>query len=156
MQRVVGAPRQVDIDGDQVLHRRDLGGEDDAVAREADLLGPLGGEERRLHHRLAGDGAHVGGVGSRAFSSIRWVSSSWSSEPQLTPIRTGLPWRMRGLDDGAELAVLLLLEADIAGIDAVLVERLGAGRILGEELVADVMEVADDRHVDAARQRASP
>ncbi len=34
----------------------------------------------------------------------------------------------RGLDDGAELAVLLLLEADIARIDAVLVERLGAGR----------------------------
>jgi len=28
-----------------------------------------------------------------AFSSIIRASSSWSSEPQLTPIRTGLPWR---------------------------------------------------------------
>ena len=55
----------------------------------------------------------------------------------------------RRLDDGAELAVLLLLEADIAGIDAVLVERLGAGRMVGEQLVADVVEVADERHVDA-------
>ena len=52
----------------------------------------------------------------------------------------------RGLDDGAELPVLLVLEADIAGIDAVLVERLGAGRMLGQQLVADVMEVADQRH----------
>ena len=52
----------------------------------------------------------------------------------------------RDLDDGAELAVLLVLEADIAGIDAVLVERLGAGRMIGEQLVADVVEVADDRH----------
>src|SRR3984893_897335 len=35
----------------------------------------------------------------------------------------------RGLDNGAELPILLLLEADIAGIDAILVERFGAGRI---------------------------
>jgi len=54
----------------------------------------------------------------------------------------------RGLDDGAELAVLLFLETHIAGIDAILVERFGAGRMIGQELVADVMEVADDRHVD--------
>ncbi len=55
----------------------------------------------------------------------------------------------RELDDGGELAVALFLEADIAGIDAVLVERLGAGRVVGEQRVADVVEVADDRHVDA-------
>ena len=54
----------------------------------------------------------------------------------------------RGFDDGAELLVLLFLEADIARIDAIFVERLGAGRMVGEKLVADVMEVADDRHVD--------
>ncbi len=54
----------------------------------------------------------------------------------------------RGFDDGAELLVLLFLEADIAGIDAIFVERLGAGRMVGEKLVADVVKVADDRHVD--------
>ena len=57
----------------------------------------------------------------------------------------------RHFDDGAELAVLLLLEADIARIDPVLVERLGAGRMLGEQLVADIVEIADD----AARSRPS-
>ena len=30
------------------------------------------------------------GFGDAAFSSISLVSSSWSSEPQLAPIRTGL------------------------------------------------------------------
>jgi hypothetical protein len=49
----------------------------------------------------------------------------------------------RHLDDGGELLILLVLEADIAGIDAVLVERLGAGRVIGQQLVADVMEVAN-------------
>ncbi len=59
----------------------------------------------------------------------------------------------RGLDDRGELAVLLLLEADIAGIDAVFVERFRAGGIIGEQLVADVMEIADDRHIDPAREQ---
>ena len=49
---------------------------------------------------------------------------------------------------------LLVLEADVAGIDAVLVERFGAGRMVGQQLVADVMEIADQRHVDAALAQA--
>ena len=51
------------------------------------------------------------------------------------------------LDDLAELQIALVLETDVAGIDAVFVERLGAGRMLGEQLVADVVEVADQRDV---------
>ena len=58
----------------------------------------------------------------------------------------GLAVLQRQLDDGGELAVALGLEADVAGIDAVLVERLGAGGILGEQRVAVVVEVADQRH----------
>ena len=34
------------------------------------------------------------GAGSAAFSSISWVSSAWSSEPQLTPMRTGTSFSM--------------------------------------------------------------
>ena len=58
------------------------------------------------------------------------------------------------LDDVGELGVALVLEADIAGIDAVLVERLGTGRIFGEQLVADVMEIADQGRGDAALAQA--
>ena len=48
------------------------------------------------------------------------------------------------------MAVALVLESDIAGIDAIFVQRLRAGRIIGQQLVADVMEVADQRRGDAA------
>ena len=41
MQRVIGAPRQLGIDGDQILHRRHFAGDDDFRARQADLLGAL-------------------------------------------------------------------------------------------------------------------
>src|SRR5215468_2854194 len=53
-----------------------------------------------------------------------------------------------GFDDRAELAILLFLETHIARIDAVFVERLGAGRMIGQKLMANVVKVADDRHVD--------
>ena len=92
MERIVGAPREIEIDRDQILHRRHLGRQDDAVAAEPDLLGALGREQRRLHHRLARHRARIDRRRrSCAFSSIRCVSSSWSSEPQLAPMRTGLP-----------------------------------------------------------------
>ena len=66
----------------------------------------------------------------------------------------GLAVLDRGLDDGGELTVLLVLEADIAGIDAILVERFRAGRMIGEQLVPDIMEVADDRRGDADLEQA--
>ena len=74
------------------------------------------------------------------------VSRSWSRLPQLTPMRTGLAMAAGGLDHLGELRVALAAAADVAGIDAVLVERLGAGRVCGEQLVAVEVEVADQRH----------
>ena len=38
----------------------------------------------------------------------------------------------------------MMLAADIARVDAVLGERLGAGRVLGQEHVAVVVEITDD------------
>ena len=58
----------------------------------------------------------------------------------------------RDLDDVGELLVALVAEADIAGIDAVFRERLGAGRKGREQLVADIVEIADDRHIHAHRE----
>ena len=59
----------------------------------------------------------------------------------------------RQLDDGRELPVALVLEADVAGIDAPLGERLGAGGVLGQQRVAVVVEVADQGH---ARRPSAP
>src|SRR5439155_139277 len=55
--------------------------------------------------------------------------------------------RERDLDDGAEVLVTAL-RPNVAGVDAVLGERPGARRVLGEQQVAVVMEIADDRHID--------
>ena len=55
----------------------------------------------------------------------------------------------RRLDHLRELAIVLVALADVAGVDAVLRERLGAGRIVGQQPMAVVVEVADQRHVDA-------
>ena len=73
-----------------------------------------------------------------------------------TPVHTnahGLFVFERHVDDGAELFVLLVLEANVAGIDAVLVECFRAIGIVAKKRVADVMEIADqwDRHAEFAQ-----
>ena len=45
--------------------------------------------------------------------------------------------------------LVVALGADVARVDPVLGERRGHLRVLGQQLVAVVVEVADDRHVDA-------
>jgi hypothetical protein len=98
---------------------------------------------QRLAHHLRG----LPGLRARAFSSIIRASSDWSRLPQLTPIRTGLPWRHATSIICAKLSSRASAGADVARIDPVLRERLRAVGKLGQQLVAVVMEVADQRHV---------
>ena len=60
----------------------------------------------------------------------------------------------RQFNDEAELLVPLVFETHIAGIDSIFVERLGAGRMLGEELMADIVEIADERDMAAGFREA--
>ena len=148
MQRIVAAPRQFAVDADQILHRRYFGREDDFRARQADLFRALGRQQRRLHHGLA---RHVARVDRMVRPRVLVHQMGEQFLVERAPIGADahrLVVTDRGFDDGAELPVLLFLEADIAGIDAIFVERLGAGGMIGKELVADIVEVADDRHVD--------
>jgi hypothetical protein len=57
----------------------------------------------------------------------------------------------RALDHRGELIVALRAFADVSWIDAVLGEGAGAVAELLQQLVAVVMEVADERHAAAAR-----
>ena len=74
---------------------------------------------------------------------------------QRTPVDANadrlLPAKGR-VDDGGELAVLLVLEADVAGIDPILVERLGGGRIVGKQRMAVIVKVANEGDVNTALQ----
>jgi len=53
-----------------------------------------------------------------------------------------------GFDDGAELLVLFRLEPDIARIDPIFGQRLGAPGMVGEQFVADIVKIPDQRHID--------
>ena len=56
-----------------------------------------------------------------------------------------------GFDDPGELQIAFVLETDVAGIDSVFVERFRAGGMVGEQLVADIVKIADQRYADAHR-----
>ncbi len=152
MKRMVGTRGEHRIDGDQILHARNLGGQDDAATRQAQLLGKFRREKRRLHDRLAHH------LLCRQRGAIRLVRVHQPRQELLVeraPVHPD-PHRLvvadRHFDDFGELLVLLVLEADIAGIDAVFRKRLGAGRMIGEQLVADIVKIADERHVNAEAQ----
>ena len=149
MQRIVRALGKHAIDRDQPLHRRDFRGQDDAVLRQANFLREIGGHERRLDQRLTRDGLRVDGARRLGVAIHQDREHLLIERAPVGADAHGLAVLDRHFDDGGELPVLLLLEADIAGIDAIFVERLGAGRVIGEQLVADIVEIADERRVDA-------
>ena len=79
---------------------------------------------------------------------MRWVSNSWSSEPQLAPMRTGLLCLIAVSTMAANCRSFFSLKPTLPGLMRYLSSACGAGRMIGEELVADVMKVPDDRDVD--------
>ena len=95
------------------------------------------------------------GAGGQRFRGLGVLVHQMGEEFSIerTPIDADAHWLAmlhRHIDDGAELLDFLVLETDVAGVDAIFVERFGAVRIFAEQLVADVMEIADQRHGHAA------
>jgi hypothetical protein len=74
--RVVGAARQLAIDRDQVLHRRHLRRQDDAIMRQADLLGAFGDSSAGRTMASCVTSRASRGLADLAFSSISRISSS--------------------------------------------------------------------------------
>jgi len=122
--------------------------------RQADFFGARRRQERRLHHRFARHRARLERVRQFGVVFHQPGEQFLIERAPIGPDPHRLVVLQRDLDDVGELAVALVLEADIAGIDAVFVERLGAGRMLRKELVADIMEIADQRRGDAALAQA--
>ncbi|MGY4316809.1 hypothetical protein ACVWW1_006136 [Bradyrhizobium sp. JR3.5] len=154
MDRVVRAAHDFLIDRDQILHGRHLRRQDDPVLGHAELLGAGRRQQRRLHHRLAGHRAGIARIGRGRVLVHQLGEQLLVERAPIGADTHRLVVLVGDLDDVGELGVALVLEADIAGIDAVLVERLGAGRILGEQLVADIVEVADQGRGDAQLAQA--
>ncbi len=149
VQREVRAQRKVAVDRDQLLHATDLGREHDAVTRQAQLDRGFGRVQRRADQCLA---QHPAGIPWLRTLAVLVHQLGRQRLVQRAPVGAdahGLVVLDRELDQLRELGVLLLAEADIARVDAVLGQRLGTGRLTTEQLVTVVVEVADQRHVDA-------
>ena len=54
-------------------------------------------------------------------------------------------------DHRAEIIVVLFSDVDVARIDAIFSQRAGTGRILFQQQMAVVVEIADDGHIDAEK-----
>jgi hypothetical protein len=150
MQRVVTARRELLVDGDEVLDVRNLGRDDDAVAPQADLFGPLAAEQRRLDDRFALHGGSRNRVGRGGVLVHQPGQQLFVERAPVDADAYRLAMAESNLDERGELRVALGLEADIARIDPVFGKGFGAGGMVSEELVPDVVEIADQRHSDAA------
>ena len=112
------------------------------------LLCQLGRAQRRLEHRVD---HHVAGVTRRRRPCVGVHQLGQDGLVERTPVDPDpdrLPIVIGDLDDRREMLVVAL-RAHVPGVDPVLGERGGGLRVVGQQLVPVVVEVADDRHVDA-------
>ena len=152
MQRVVAARGEVAVDGDEILHAGYLARKDDAVARR-------GRAPRRARRESSADwtiasrmtARRPAAARARAFSSISRVSSSWSSEPQLTPMRTGFAYLSADSMIVANCDRASCLKPTLPGLMRYLASASAHAGCSRQQLVAVVVEVADQRHVAPVR-----
>ena len=149
VQRVVAARGEVAIDGDEILHAAHFRGENDPVAREADVHGPLRAFERRegdgrAHHLLRRHRLRAGGVlVHQTRQQILVEAAPVHADAHRLVVAAGVSII------SANCGITLAATADVARVDAVLREGLGTGGMLAQQLVTVEMEVADERHRDA-------
>ena len=147
MERVVAPGSEIAIDRDQVLDRGDLAGQDDAIAPEAKLPGAGGTAERGGHQRFA---RHLLGPLRLGQLGVGVHHPGQQIVIEAAPVDAdsyGLGVFERLFDHDGELPVPFVAKSDVSRIDAVLVQRLGAVRIVAQQLVPVVMEVAHQRHL---------
>ena len=149
VQRIVAAPGQGAVDRHQILHAADLARQHDLVAIHAHGLrapGRLDGgpDERLVHDRLG-----IPGLVTRAVLVHQTGQQLLVQAAPVNPDTHRLVPAHRGGYHLAELAVAFVPFADVARVDAVFGQSLGTGREVGQQAVAVVMEITDQRNVDA-------
>ena len=148
MERVVAARGEQPVDVDQVAHAADLGADDDPVVAQAGLLGELGRAQRALEHRLDHHVARVARLGQAGVLVHQLGQDGLVERAPVDPDADRLVVVDGDLDDRREVLVVAL-GADVARIDPVLGQQGGRLGVVDQQLVPVVVEVADDRHVDA-------
>ena len=146
---VVAAGGEHLVDVDEIEDAGDLGAEDDLVMAEAVFFGGGGGVEGAAAHGFEHDGAGGERLGEAGVFVHEAGEEGLIERAPVDADADGLVVLDGALDHGAEVVVVFAADGDVAGVDAVLGEGLGAVGIFLEELVAVVMEVANDGDVDA-------
>ena len=155
MQRVVRAAGELAVDRDHVLHPADLGRDHDPVRTQAQALGIGGTVQRRAHQRLAQHEVGRLRLGSTAaFRSISRAARSWSRLPQLTPIRTGRSKRSAASTISSNCRSRFSPKPTLPGLMRNLASACGHLREVGQQPMAVVVEVADQR--DVVAQQVQP
>ena len=154
VQRLIGFRGEVAIDGDQIVRPRNFAGNDDLVLAQATFERELGGFQGGEDHALVDD--FFGGFAEVLVGVFLHLAHDQFliERAAVDADAHGLVVVARDFADGGELLVAALAGADVAGIDAVFIERAGAIGIFGEQDVAVVMEIADERDVAAGIEQA--
>ena len=146
---MTGALGQFAVHGDQILHTADFARQGDLPMRHAHFLRQSSGLERRSDHGLV---HHLFGIPGLGACAVQVHQTGEQLLVQAAPVNAdthGLVPAHGRFNHQTELAVVLVALADIAGVDAVFGQCLRAARVVGQQTVAVVMKVADQRHVDA-------
>ena len=155
VERLLRLARQVTVNREQVARARDLAGDDDLVPSESRLERELGRLDGRYHHALVENVFRraaqfaVGVLLHLGDHEVLVERSSVDADANRLVVIDG------NLADGRKTLVAARAGADVAGIDAVLVERGRAIRVARQQQVAVVMEVADERRLAAGIEHSA-
>ncbi len=152
--RLIGFLREFAINADQIARARNFAGNNDLVFAQTAGKREFSRLERGENHALVDD--VFGGAAEVAVGVFLHLLHD-----ELLIERTAVHADADGLAvvdgdfaDGGELLVAARAFADVAGIDAIFVESLGAFGILCEQHVAVVMKIANQRSVTAGIEDA--
>ena len=154
VQRLLGLAREVAVDLDEVLRLGDFAGNNDLVVAQAALERQLGRFDRGVHHAVVDDlfgveaEVAVGVLLHLAHDQLLIERAAIDADAHRLAVVHG------DFADRGELLVAPRSRAHVAGIDAVLVEGPRAIGIFGQQDVAVVVKIADDRR--RASQIAQP
>src|SRR5579859_2078453 len=153
MQRLLGLAAEIAIDGDEVARTGSLAGNNNLIVAEAgferELRGLQGGEDHALIDDVFGFFAEifVGVFLHFGHDELLIQRAAVDADAdRLSIVHSDFA-------DSRKLFVATLACADVAGIDAVFVERFGAVWIFCEKNVAVVMEVSNDGDVAARGEK---
>jgi hypothetical protein len=112
------------------------------------LLGLRCRFQRRSHHRFTHD---LGGILGLGTPGVFVHDASEQGLIEAAPVNPDANRLVEPAGDFDQLRKLLVAPCaltDVAGVDAQLGQRLGAGRVLRQQFVSVEMKIADQRHVD--------